>query len=167
MSAVIMEGLQQNSTGTHFWENKDPLSWEHGDGTSTNLFKHFGEIFHLLADPPAFAVNKLGYFPKEVMNQLFSKDYMSTKGMPPMEDTSPSGRVGHALKGMLPIAVQEAEKGHISRAVSGIVGFPTKGMTREERLAKRAELAAKMKTPEQVELRRKIREQNRRYRGEL
>ncbi len=161
MGAVIMEGMQQHYTGKHFWENEDPLSVDFGDGTSMNVFKHFGEIFHLFADPRGFIVNKLGPLPKEAVAQLLSKEYVSTKRMPPMQDDSLSGRVGHALKSMLPISAQEVIQGHTGRALSGAVGLPTKGMTREERMAQRKARAAARNTPEAKEARRKIRERNR------
>jgi hypothetical protein len=164
MSAVIMEGMQQHYTGTHFWDNPDPLSVEYGDGTSINLFKHFGEIFHLMADPSQFAINKLGYLPKETTNQLLSKEYVSTKGMPPMQDTSITGRAAHAIKGMSPIAVQEIAAGHPGRALSGTLGLPTKGAAREERIANRQARAAERNSPEGRKRRQEASERRRKMR---
>ncbi len=163
-AAVLMEGVQQAKTGTHFWENEDPLSIDNGDGTSTNLFKHFGEIFHLMADPANFTVNKIGYLPKESVSQLGSREYVSTKGSPPMENTSPVGRVGHALKGMLPISSQEVIAGRPGRALSGALGFPTKGTSREERLEQRAARVAKRNSVEGMEIARKQKEARQRLR---
>jgi hypothetical protein len=163
-AAVIMEGVQQAKTGTHFWDNNDPLSIDNGDGTTTNYFKHFGEIFHLMADPGKFAINKLGYIPKEAAAQLSSSEYVSGKGIRPMDDPSFTGRIGHAFKGILPISAQEVIAGHPGRAVSGTLGFPTKGTNRQERMEQRAARAAKRNSPEGRETARKQKEARQRLR---
>jgi len=133
MTAAVMEGLQQHFTGTHFWDNKDPTMVYLPDGRTIQVAKHFTEIFHWLQDPTGTAVNKLGYVPKEAAAQLLGKEYISTKGAPPMADQSIPGRIGHAVKGMLPIGVQEVAQGRGAEAVSGALGVPIHGRSLQER----------------------------------
>lgn len=157
MTATVMEGLQQNLTGTHFWDNPDPTYVYLPDGRKIQVAKHFTEIFHWLMAPGATFVNKLGYVPKEAVAQLLDKEYISAKGSPPMEDTSIVGRAKHAAKGMLPIGVQEASGGRMVEGLSGALGVPIHGRTREERMEQRRKRAEKKRSAEGQEEDRKAR----------
>jgi hypothetical protein len=157
VTATLMEGLQQHYTGTHFWDNPDPTYVYLPDGRRRQMAKHYTEIFHWLKEPPATVINKLGYVPKEIAAQFGNKEYISAKGSPSMgQRVGPKGellppsipeRAVHAAKGMTPIFMQNIAEGRGEEALSGAVGFPTYGRTREERrkLEERAKLRRELR----------------------
>lgn len=141
--ATIAEGLNLAFSGHHFWENKDPTYVDMGDGRKLQLNKHFMEPIHDLMDPANAIVNKAGYLPKEIAEQIFSKEYLTAKRGekgrtfvgPEMKHPSIPGRIGHAVKGMVPIPLQQSD---IGPAISGSMGLPIYGKTdRQKRIEKR------------------------------
>ena len=135
MYATIADGLNMAMSGHHFWENADPTYVDMGDGRKLQLSKHFMEPFHWLMDPGKAALNKMGYVPKEALEQMTGKEFLTTSGGPPMADKSLPGRIWHAMKGMAPIGTQQPSVG---AATAGAIGLPIYGKTKaEERRAKR------------------------------
>lgn len=158
VTAAMQEVAQQAATGTSFWDNPDPTFVYFRDGTRIQLAKHYNEIFHWLSGPRETLVNKLGYVPKETIAQLGNMEYFSGKGSPPMQDTSVSGRVVHAAKGMLPISGQELIAGRPGAAASGALGVPRLGRSREERMEMRRKRIEKRRSAEGREEERRRKE---------
>lgn len=121
--------LNMAFSGHHLWDNKDPSYIDLGNGQKMQLNKHFMEFFHWFSSPGQQAMNKLGYLPKEILTQLEGKEYLSTKRAPPM-DTSATGRIAHAAKGILPIS---STTGGIKEKIAGFMGVPIYGKTEEQK----------------------------------
>lgn len=148
---VIGDALNMHFTGHHFWENRDPdgklnpTVVDMGDGRKLWLSKHLMEVPHWVMDPGGTALNKLGYIPKEIFTQLQNKEWLSTKGAPNIvpEGTSFAGNVGyrfvHALKGFVPISLQEYQRSGAEAALLGAAGVPIRGKSFEEQARLKAE----------------------------
>jgi hypothetical protein len=136
--AVIGDALNYAFTGKPIWENKDPTRIDFGDGRTMQWSKHTMEPVHWLTEPLKQGINKLGYIPKEMLNQLFGTEYLA-----PHEDRTgsvvagpkmKSGRLVHAAKGFSPIGItQQIEAGDTASGLSGMAGVPIYGKTREQR----------------------------------
>lgn len=128
--ATIADGLNVHFSGKHFWENEDPTYVDLGDGRKLQLSKHFMEPFHWIQHPGQALINKMGYLPKEFLQQSMSKEYLTARGGPPMKDPSIPGRALHALGGMAPITTQQTDP---KSAALGFVGLPVYGKTKQEK----------------------------------
>lgn len=135
--AMMAEGLNQHFSGHHFWENEDPTMVDLGDGRKLQLSKHFMEPVHWLINPAQQALNKLGYLPKEAMEQALNKQFLSPKGAPPIEGS----RVGHALQSMTPITGQQAFTQGSMPGLAGFFGLPVYGRTEEQKIEQARETA--------------------------
>jgi hypothetical protein len=146
--ATIADGLNMHFTGHHFWENNDPTMVDLGDGRKLQLSKHFMEPIHWLMKPDQQALNKLGYLPKQLLEQALNKQYLSTKGAPPItgsKDTvaeKAGKRAEHAFGGALPITGQQAFEQGAVPALTGFFGFPVYGKTPEQSAQAAGERAA-------------------------
>jgi hypothetical protein len=133
--AVIADGLNMQFSGHHFWENDDPTMVDMGDGRKLQVSKHFMEPFRWLLHPGQEALNKLGYLPKEVLDQVFNKKYLSTKGAPPITESKDSllagtgKRIEHAAGGVAPITGQQLLGAGAIPSFSGFFGVPIYGKT--------------------------------------
>lgn len=148
---VVGDAFNLHFTGHHIWQNRDadgkvnPTVVDMGDGRKLWLSKHLMEVPHWLMDPGGTALNKLGYIPKEIMTQLQNKEWLSTKGSPSIapKGTTWLGNVGyrfvHALKGFVPISVQEYQRSGAEAALLGAAGVPIRGRTYEEQARLKAE----------------------------
>lgn len=124
---TLFNALNNQNSGHNIWENKDPLMLDNGDGTKTQLSKHFMEFPELVHDPAKFILNAMGPVPHELFEQLTHKEYLTTQGGPPMKGS----RLGHAARTFLPItASPDMTPG---QRLSGFVGFPQSGMTNAQR----------------------------------
>jgi hypothetical protein len=141
---TVAEGLNQAFSGHHLWENKDPTMVDLGDGRRMQLSKHFMEPVHWLTKPGQQLLNKLGYVPKEVLTQAQGVEYLKAGGQPPPMDTSLTGRLGHALKGMTPIPASVAGEQGAGPAISGFLGVPIYGKTEEQAIDAAVEKALKV-----------------------
>ena len=110
-------------------ENKDWTRIDLGDGRTMQWSKHTMEVPHMLKDPAQYALNKLGYIPREGISQAFGVEYLSAHGhAPPMKE----GRLAHALKSASPIGFQQFDQG-VEPGVAGILGAPIYGERPEDR----------------------------------
>lgn len=137
---TLFNALNNQLSGHNIWENKDPLMLDNGDGTKTQLSKHFMEFPELAHDPAKFILNSMGPVPKELFEQLTGKEYLTTSGGPPMKGS----RIGHAARTFLPITASPDMTP--SQRASGFVGFPQSGMTNEQKA--RNKEAAKQRAAE-------------------
>lgn len=141
---TLFNALNNQLSGHNIWENeehkKNPLMLDNGDGTQTQLSKHFMEFPELAQDPAKFILNSMGPVPKELFEQLTGKEFLTTSGGPPMKGS----RIGHAARTFLPITASPDMTP--SQRASGFVGFPQSGMTNAQK-AKNKE-AAKQRAAE-------------------
>ena len=132
---TVMNGVNQYFSGHNIWENEDPTMIDLGNGQKMQASKHMMEPIHWLMSPGQQALNKLGYVVKEPLEQAMNKQYLSTKGAPPItnaKDTALSGagkRVEHALSTTLPISGQQLMQSGAIPAISGFFGSPIYGKT--------------------------------------
>jgi len=139
---MVGNALNNHFSGHNLWENEDPTMVDLGDGRRLQLSKHFMEPVHWLTKPGQQAINKLGYVIKEPLEQAFEKQYLSTKGAPPM-DTSVVGRVKHAVGSASPIPLQNLMTDP-GAAAAGVVGLPIYGKTEDQAAALAVEKALKL-----------------------
>lgn len=140
---TVGNALNYAMSGHFIWDNKDPTMLELGDGRTMQFSKHMMEPVHWLTKPLQQSANKLGIIPKEFINQVTSKEYISTSGhAPPMGDKlgktsgiTATDRLRHAAKQVLPIASQ-GDMGAEAR-LAGALGFPIYGQTNAEKAAKK------------------------------
>lgn len=129
---IVGETLNQALSGHHLWENKDPTRIDLGDGRTMQWSKHTMEPVHWLTMPGQQALNKLGFVPRQILEQAMGVEYLSSKGqMPKMKDS----RIGHLLKGVSPIAVQQNFDAGSSAGLAGFFGVPIYGKTQAQRNA--------------------------------
>jgi len=136
MHLTIMNGLNYYFSGHSTFENKDPTMVDLGDGRKLQWSKHSMEPIHWLISPDQQAMNKLGYLPKEFLTQALDKEYLSTKGAPPIRN-----RITHALGSAMPITGQQAYENGLVPALSGFFGAPIYGKTEEQAVAAAMERA--------------------------
>lgn len=130
MYGVLADALNTHFAGHHFWENKDPLRVELGDGRTMQLNKHLMETFHMIQSPGKFFLGKLGPTVTEPLEQALHVEYLSPdKKMPPM-----GNRLGHLVEKMLPISGRQSS---LEGAAMGAVGIPIYGKTDDEKAADR------------------------------
>jgi len=150
--AAAAGGLNYMFSGHFPWdkEQKDWTTIDMGDGRTMQWSKHMMEPVHWVTKPLQQGLNKLGFFPKEILNQVTGKEYASAGGNAPPMDTSALGRLEHVAKSTLPIAAQQAFGAKASQggAVSGFLGVPIYGKTNEERAAAKQALKELHASPE-------------------
>ena len=136
---ALGEAINYAASGHHLWENEDWTTVDLGDGDSMQLSKHFFEPFHWVQKPGQEILNKLGAVPSEALEQAMGKQYLSTKGAPPLSGVG--ARAGHLAKRMLPFGAT-----NLPQSLGGTLGVPIyHHATKEER----AEQRKKKKTSKQ------------------
>lgn len=126
---TIGDALNMHYSDHHLWENKDPTYIDLGDGRKMQMSKHFMEPIHWLDRPGQQGLNKLGVIPSEAAAQLTGKEYLSTKGAPPMKN-----RLTHALNRAVPIGANQFSSSP-EAGVAGALGVPIYGKTVEQKRA--------------------------------
>lgn len=128
---VVGDAINYSMSGHHLWQNKDPtlLDMDPKGERHMQWSKHTMEPIHWVMRPGQQALNKLGFLPREALDQALKVEYLSASGrMPPMKS-----RVEHLAKNLSPIAVQQAQQGGATAAVSGFLGAPIYGKTALQR----------------------------------
>lgn len=120
-------------SGHQLWENKDWTTIDMGDGRKMQWSKHTMEPIHWLTKPGQQGLNKLGFVPREVANQLLGTEYLSTSGHAPRMQN----RALHIAKGFTPIAVQQNFEAGPSSGIAGFFGAPIYGTTEKQRMENR------------------------------
>jgi muramidase (phage lysozyme) len=122
--ATIYNGINYAISGNYMWENKDPTRIDLKDGTTMQAAKHNMEAAHWVMHPWKTLINKLGYFPKTIIE--ISKD--TTKGA--------LGVAKAIVEPFVPFQVSSAIKApkgeKLKRAVASFVGTPIYGQTNKE-----------------------------------
>jgi hypothetical protein len=133
---LIGNAINYSMSGHYTWDNKDPTRLDMGDGRTMQWSKHTMEPVHWATQPGQQVFNKLGFVPKQIMEQAAHVEYLSAHGkMPPMKDS----RIGHLLKGVAPISGQTSD---VSGMVASTLGVPMYGMTPQQKAT--ADLKARM-----------------------
>lgn len=166
--AAAADALNLTFTGKHFWENEpqrklkpgeefgvqerlDASTYvDLGDGRKIQLSKHATEPLHWFSKPSQQGLNKLGFWPREIANQLLGSQYLSASGHAPrMDPENPvapgaAARAGHVLKQFVPIAAQQFDTSG-QAGIAGALGFPIHGTSNEERARLKEQRKAKRK----------------------
>lgn len=143
---VAGDAINHAMSGHHIWDNKNPLQIDMDpQGDRHMIFnKHFLEIPHGILDPQKQVLGKLSYPVKEALNQLFGTEYLSPRKDPRSGQITAGpamegGRLGHAARGLEPIAVQQGFGGGAETGAMGFFGLPVYGKTREQKVKDAAE----------------------------
>lgn len=142
--AVLMNGVNQATSGHPIWDNRDPTRIEWRDGTTQQIAKHAMEGPEWLINPRQTALNKMGRIPSEIMNQAMGTEYLRADGKsPPMEGS----RGAHLARTLAPMSVSGSgapsrDLGETAeRTVLSAAGMPVYGMTKAERAQAKADRA--------------------------
>jgi hypothetical protein len=166
ITMVLGNAINYKFSGHFMWQNDshkknpDVMDKMHattlidlGNGRTINPNKHYAEGLHWMTAPGQQMLNALGYLPKEVLTQLLNKKYLSSGWAPPIADPGEIGlgkRAAHAAGAAMPITIQQLLQSGPSAALSGFAGFPTQGMTAEQKAeAKQARRESKRKAAEE------------------
>jgi hypothetical protein len=111
MWGVVLNGYNMLvNNGKPIWQNADPFKIQYADGDAQQVDKHAFEFAEWLKNPRKTAINKMGYVPKEVANQLAQTEYIApspSKGKamifgPAMKESP----LAHAVQGVTPMWAQ-------------------------------------------------------------
>lgn len=153
--ALIGGTINYAYSGHYLWDNKDPFTIDLGNGQRLQWNKHWTEPYDIMRRPAQSALNKMGIFPREALEQIFDKEYLSTTGTaPPIQD-----RLSHLAKSVVPIPFEnigEQSPQQLMWNIAGrnVIGQPTQDKDwREKEHQKKQEAAKKAaKTREQKHL---------------
>lgn len=157
---TLVDTVNYQMSGHHFWENKDPTRLDLGDGRTMQASKHFMEPFHWLMDPRKQAMGKASFLVKESASQLEDKEFWSPHGAPRMGgapkdvEVSLPTRIGHAARQFAPISAQGMELSNPQSALWSMAGMPIYGRKIEDMLAAKEALKQLHASPEYQELKR-------------
>jgi hypothetical protein len=134
---TIANGLNLLTAGHSIFDNENPTRVQLKDGRTMQWSKHSMEPFEWLKDPLQTTANKLAFLPREAIQQLTGKEYVSVHDSAPDIDN----RAKHLAEQFLPIMAQQGLGGGGATSALGLVGMPVYGkdpeQKREARLAKK------------------------------
>ncbi len=119
MWLTLLNGINLATSGQFIWENDDPTRIQHSDGTTQQLSKHSMEGAHWLMDPGKTLRNKLGFFPKALL------EIMDDEGGDALERAKSVGKL--ALPFSAGSAMQAPTGEGWKRALYSMVGVPLYG----------------------------------------
>ena len=124
---TIGNAVNLYTAGHAIFNNENPTRIQLKDGRTMQFSKHFMEPFEWLRDPGQTLANKLAFLPREAIQQLTGKEYVST------HDSAPDieNRAKHLVEQFTPIPTQQYLGG--GEAVGGFLGFPVYGKTGEQK----------------------------------
>jgi hypothetical protein len=142
---TIANGINLLTSGHSIFENENPTRIQLKDGRTMQWSKHSMEPFEWLRDPMQTSANKLAFLPREAVQQLTGKEYISVHDSAPDIDN----RAMHLADQFLPIMAQQGLAGGGATSAMGLVGMPVygkdEGQKREARLAAKKAAADKRK----------------------
>jgi hypothetical protein len=134
---TIANGINLLTAGHSIFDNENPTRVQLKDGRTMQWSKHSMEPFEWLRDPLQTTANKLAFLPREAIQQLTGKEYVSVHDAAPDIDN----RAKHLAEQFLPIMAQQGLGGGGATSALGLVGMPVYGrdpeQKREARLAKK------------------------------
>jgi hypothetical protein len=142
---TVANAINLVTAGHSIFDNENPTRVQLKDGRTMQWSKHSMEPLEWLRDPIQTAANKLAFLPREAVQQLTGKEYISVHDAAPDIDS----RAEHMAKQFLPIMAQQGLAGGGATSAMGLVGMPVYGkdpeQKREARLKKKKADAAKRK----------------------
>lgn len=130
---AIANSINLVTAGHSIFSNENPTRVQLKDGRTMLFSKHFMEPFEWLHDPLQTAGNKLAFLPREAIEELTGKEYIS------VHDAAPdiANRAEHLASQFLPIPAQQGLAGGGVQSVLGLFGSPIYGKdTEQKRLAR-------------------------------
>lgn len=149
MYLTLMNAYNRQVSGHNIWENVDakgepiPYKIQYADGTTQQVAKHAMESMEWTFNPRQTALNKLGFPIKEPLELLTDKEYLSTRGAPPIDS-----RTEHVLRSVVPIPGQSLTQPGLDtrealwRAALSAVGLPIYGLDEDQKAALKEERRA-------------------------
>lgn len=150
---AIGDGINYAMSGHHIWDDKqkDKTRIDLGDGRTMQWSKHSMEPIHWLTNPAQQGLNKMGQLPKQAMEQMLHKEYLSAHGQSPEMKES---RVAHLAKGISPISVQQNFDAGSSAGIAGFLGAPIYGKTKDQKFKEKLEKKYKQPSAEEAAAKR-------------
>jgi hypothetical protein len=126
---TIANSINLITAGHSVFQNENPTRVQLGDGRTMQFSKHFMEPAEWLRDPIQTTANKLAFIPREAVEQLTGKEYVSA------HDAAPEikNRAEHFAQQFLPINAQQGLAGGGAESLLGLVGMPIYGKTPEQK----------------------------------
>lgn len=126
---TIANGINLVTAGHSIFSNENPTRIQLGDGRTMQFSKHFNEPAEWLRDPIQTAANKLAFLPRQTVETLTGKEYISA------HDAAPDieNRATQIASQFLPITAQQGLAGGGAQSVLGLFGMPIYGKTPGEK----------------------------------
>lgn len=127
---TVANGINFALSGHSVFDNENPTRIALKDGRTMQFSKHFMEPFEWLRDPMQTLANKLAFMPREAVQQMTGKEYISA------HDTAPDieNRAAHVANQFLPINAQQGLAGGNAASMLGLVGMPIYGKDPEQKI---------------------------------
>jgi hypothetical protein len=141
---IGMNAANKALSGHWIWQNQNPAMIELPNGSRLQMNKHGLEPVEWLHDPMNTTASKLGWLPKEALEQILGKEYISANYSPPMKES----HIGHLLADFVPIGLKQGASGRsfgagVVRGAVSSAGFPVYGMSDAEKQYARLQARAK------------------------
>jgi hypothetical protein len=134
---TVANAINLVTAGHSIFDNENPTRVQLKDGRTMQWSKHSMEPLEWMRDPIQTAANKLAFLPREAVQQIIGKEYISAHDAAPDIDN----RAEHLARQFAPISAQQGLAGGGATSVMGLVGMPVYGkdpeQKREARLAKK------------------------------
>lgn len=131
---MIGNAINYAYSGHSIMDNKDKGTIDLGNGQRLQWNKHWLEPYQMMRHLGQTIINKMGTVPREILDQIFHREYINTEGIsPPMKE----GRLTHAVGQVMPIPFQgfsqQTPIQHFwNMAGRNVLGHPTSGPEAEE-----------------------------------
>lgn len=142
---IGFNALNYALSGHYIWQNKDwtKIDMDPKGERHLQIDKGMMEVPNMVRQPEQEFLNKLGFIPSEVGNQLAGTEYMAPRvdkrtGQPVMGPPMESSRVGHVASRLLPFATKQSPTtGPVEEAATRLGLVQITGSTPETRAAKK------------------------------
>jgi hypothetical protein len=144
---TIANSINLVTAGHSIFDNENPTRVQLGDGRTMQWSKHGMEPFEWTRDPIQTAANKLAFLPREAIEQMTGREYISAHDAAPVI----ANRAKHFADQFLPINAQQGLAGGGAESLLGLIGMPVYGRTPDQKLQaridkKKAEIEKKKAT---------------------
>ena len=146
---TVANAINIAMSGHSVFDNENPTRLQLKDGRTMQFSKHFQEPFEWMRSPLQTAANKLAFLPREAVQQITGKEYISVVDAAPDIDN----RAEHLASQFLPIMAQQGLAGGGAESALGLAGMPIYGKDADQKAEARkkkklAELAKKKRAAE-------------------
>lgn len=126
---TVANGINLVASGHPIWRNENPTRVQLKDGRTMQFSKHYMEPFEWLRDPRQTFLNKFAFIPREAIEELTGKEYLSAHDAAPLI----KDRAEHIAAQFLPIPAQQGIAGGGNLSVLGVFGKPVYGKDPEQK----------------------------------